>query len=320
LGENRLYHNNHDNTFTDVAEQAGVLGTGKSFAAWFFDYDNCGRPDLFVNSYFTSLDESVRTYLDLPHNAGTLKLYKNRGNGTFQDVTVETGLDKVFMPMGANFGDIDNDGFLDIYLGNGNPSYVSLLPHVLLRNHEGKYFADVTASSGTGELHKGHGVAFADVQRRGYEDIVTETGGAVPGDRHSLRLFANTADGNDWINLKLVGVESNRVAIGARIKLTVENEGKTTRFIYRTVGSGGSFGASPFEQHIGLGKSARILNMEIFWPSSGTRQVFADLAKNQFLEIREKGTEVKRLERPVVRFPRAGSKLQAGNNASQARP
>jgi hypothetical protein len=320
LGENRLYHNNHDGTFTDVAAQAGVLGTGRSFAAWFFDYDNCGRPDLFVNSYFTSVDESMRTYLGLPHNAGTLKLYKNRGDGTFRDVTVEAGLDKVFMPMGANFGDIDNDGFLDIYLGNGNPSYVSLLPHVLLRNHEGKYFTDVTDSSGTGELHKGHGVAFADIQRRGYEDIVTETGGAVPGDRHALRLFANTADGNDWINLKLVGVKSNRPAIGARIKLTVENEGKTTRSIYRTVGSGGSFGASPFEQHIGLGKSARILNIDIFWPSSGTRQVFADLAKNQFLEIREDRTEVKRLERPTVPFPRAAPQRASGNNGSQARP
>ena len=307
LGENRLYHNNQDNTFTDVAAQAGVLGTGRSFAAWFFDYDNCGWPDLFVNSYFASLDESVRTYLGLPHNAGTLKLYKNRGDGTFRDVTVEAGLDKVFMPMGANFGDIDNDGFLDIYLGNGNPSYVSLLPHVLLRNHEGKYFADVTASSGTGELHKGHGVAFADIERRGYEDIVTETGGAVPGDRHALRLFANTADGNDWINLKLVGLKSNRPAIGARIKLSVENQGKTTRSIYRTVGSGGSFGASPFEQHIGLGKSARILNLDIFWPASGTRQSFADVPKNQFLEIREDSKEVKRLERRTVPFPRAAS-------------
>jgi tetratricopeptide (TPR) repeat protein len=307
LGENRLYHNNHDNTFTDVAAQAGVLGTGRSFAAWFFDYDNCGWPDLFVNSYFISVDESVRTYLGLPHNAGTLKLYKNLGNGTFRDVTREVGLDKVFMPMGANFGDIDNDGFLDIYLGNGNPSYVSLLPHVLLRNHEGKYFADVTASSGTGELHKGHGVAFADIERRGYEDIVTETGGAVPGDRHALRLFANTSEGNDWINLKLVGVKSNRPAIGASIKLSVENEGKTTRSIFRTVGSGGSFGASPFEQHIGLGKSARILNLDIFWPASGTRQSFTEVTKNQFLEIREDSKEVKRLERQTVPFHRAAS-------------
>ena len=312
LDENRLYHNNHDNTFTDVAEQAGVAGVGPSFVAWFFDYDNCGLPDLFVTSYFVSVDESVRTYLGLPHNAGTLKLYKNLGNGTFKDVTVETGLDKVFMPMGSNFGDIDNDGFLDIYLGNGNPSYASVLPHVLLRNHEGKYFVDVTASSGTGELHKGHGVAFADLQRRGYEDIVTETGGATPGDRHALRLFANTASGNDWINLKLVGVKSNRAAIGARIKVTVKNEGKAERAIYQTVGSGGSFGASPFEQHIGLGKSAQIERIEVDWPGSGTHQSFAGVGKNQFWEIREDTKEVKRLERKLVPFHVGSAQTMGG--------
>jgi tetratricopeptide (TPR) repeat protein len=302
LGENRLYHNNHDNTFTDVAAEAGVLGPGRSFVAWFFDYDNCGWPDLFVNSYFISVDESMRTYLGLPHNAGTLKLYKNLGNGTFKDVTVETGLDKVFMPMGSNFGDIDNDGFLDIYLGNGNPSYASELPHVLLRNHEGKYFVDVTVSSGTGELHKGHGVAFADVQRHGFEDILTETGGAVPGDRHAFRLFANPGNRNDWINLKLVGVKSNRPAIGARIKITVENQEQGQRSIYRTVGSGGSFGASPFEQHIGLGKSARIESVEVLWPASDVRQVFTGVGKNQFLEIREDAKEIKRLDRRPVPF------------------
>ena len=122
------------------------------------------------------------------------------------------------MPMGANFGDIDNDGFLDIYLGTGNPSYASLLPNVLLRNKEGKSFVDVTASSGTGELHKGHGIAFADLDNDGDEEIVAEIGGATPGDSHPLRLFENPGHGNDWINLRLVGVKTNRAAIGARIK------------------------------------------------------------------------------------------------------
>ena len=74
------------------------------------------------------------------------------------------------MPMGANFGDVDNDGLLDIYLGMGSPSFASLMPHVLLRNNDGKSFVDITASSGTGELHKGHGIAFADLDRSGRED------------------------------------------------------------------------------------------------------------------------------------------------------
>ena len=307
-GDNFLYHNNHDGTFTDVAQQAGVLGPWISFPTWFFDYDNDGWPDLFVTSYFISVDESVRTYLGMPHNAIGQKLYKNMGNGTFKDVTAEVGLDKVFMPMGANFGDIDNDGFLDIYLGNGNPNYASLLPHVLLRNHEGKYFSDVTAASGTGELHKGHGVAFADIDRDGDEDILTLTGGAVPGDSHEFRLFENAGNGNDWINLKLVGVKTNRAAVGARIKVTVENDGYGTRSIYRTVGSGGSFGASPMEQHIGLGKAAKILNIEVWWPTSNTRQEFSNVSKNQFLEIKEFAKEYGKLERRAVKL--GGGKRQ----------
>jgi tetratricopeptide (TPR) repeat protein len=299
-GENFLYRNNHDNTFTEMARAAGVPGPGRGFATWFFDYDNDGWLDLFATSYFTSVDESVRTYLHGAHNAATLKLYKNLGGGTFRDVTKEVGLDKVFMPMGANFGDIDNDGFLDIYLGTGNPSYASLLPNVLLRNKEGKSFVDVTASSGTGELHKGHGIAFADLDNDGDEEIVAEIGGATPGDSHPLRLFENPGHGNDWINLRLVGVKTNRAAIGARIKLTVENEGHGTRSIYRSVGSGGSFGASPLEQHIGLGKSARIVEIEIWWPASNTRQRLTALGKNQSVEITELTRSYIKIERRPI--------------------
>ena len=133
------------------------------------------------------------------------------------------------MPMGGNFGDVDNDGYPGHLSGTGNPSYGSLLPNVLLRNKEGKYFVDVTTSSGTGELHKGHGVAMADLDNDGDVDILTSIGGAVPGDRHAFRLFENPGNANDWIGLRLVGVKTNRSAIGARIKVTVKNEGKGTR-------------------------------------------------------------------------------------------
>ena len=278
-------------------------GSGRGFAAWFFDYDNDGWPDLFVASFYAVDRGDIATYLGLPQKAGTMKLYRNLGNGTFRDVTKETGLDKVFMPMGANFGDVDNDGYLDIYLGTGNPSYASLLPNVLLRNKEGKSFVDVTASSGTGELHKGHGVAFADIDNDGDEDIITSIGGAMPGDSHAFRLFENPGNGNDWINLKLVGVKANRAAIGARIKVTVKDQAGAVRSIYRTVNSGGSFGASPLEQHIGLGKAAQSVSIEILWPGgSRTPQTFSNVGKNQFLEIKEFATEYTKLERRRVRL------------------
>ena len=216
-----------------------------SFATCFFDYDNDGWPDLFVDSYMSSVDESIKTYVGGEHNAETLKLYRNKHDGTFEDVSERMGLDKVFMPMGANFGDVDNDGFLDIYLGVGNPSFTSILPHVLLRNDGGKSFVDITQSSGTGELHKGHGIAFADLSRQGREDIVSNNGGAIPADKHSLRVFENPGNDNDWLNVRLVGVKSNRSAVGAEIKVTVQDGNAAPRLIYRTVGQTSSFGSNP---------------------------------------------------------------------------
>jgi tetratricopeptide (TPR) repeat protein len=298
-GTNFLYHNNHNGTFTESAQGARVPGPGQGFPTWFFDYDNDGYPDLFVASYLTSVDEVARAYLKLPRNGNSLKLYRNLGDGSFQDVTRQVGLDRSLMAMGANFGDIDNDGFLDIYLGTGNPSYGSLVPSVLYRNKDGKSFVDVTSSSGTGELHKGHGVAFADLDYDGDEEIVFEVGGATPGDAHALRLFENPGHGNDWVTLKLVGVKTNRAAIGARITVTVDGPGGR-RAIHRTVSSGGSFGASPLQQHIGLGPRAGTVDVEIWWPTSNTRQRFSNIGKNRFLEITEFADNYKPLQRPPL--------------------
>jgi hypothetical protein len=302
VGANFLYHNNHDRTFTEIAKQAGVQTPYYSFATWFFDYDNDGWPDLFVDDYLPSVDQVMRSYLGLPYQAETVKLYRNLHNGAFQDVTAQVGLDKVFMPMGANFGDVDNDGFLDIYLGMGTPSFASLMPHVLLRNKEGKSFVDITASSGTGELHKGHGVVFADLERTGHEDILAQTGGAVPSDKHAMRVFQNPGNDNDWINVRLTGVKSNRSAVGAQIKITVENDGGAARSIYRTVGDTSSFGVNPLEQHIGLGHGARILGLDVWWPATNTRQRFAQVHKNQFIAIQEFATGYTKLKRQPARL------------------
>ena len=182
-------------------------GAERGFPTWFFDYDNDGWDDLLVSSYFLSVDETARRYLRRPPNAGTMKLYRNRGNGTFADVTAQAGLDRVYMPMGSNFGDVDNDGYPDIYLGTGSPSYAAAVGSVLLRNQQGRAFVDITASSGTGELHKGHGVAFADIDGDGDLDIVFKVGGATPGDAHAFRLFANPGHGRDWLGLDLVGTQ-----------------------------------------------------------------------------------------------------------------
>ena len=310
-GDHFLYHNNLYGTRspTLALQAAGVQASRGKVSLHGFSIMTTTAGPVVCNQPTTTSRwmRSVRSYLSLPPNADDAEaLQESRSNGAFRDVTADVGLDRVFMPLGANFGDIDTDGYLDIYLGGntGNPSYASLLPNVLLHNKEGKFFTDVTASSGTGELHKGHGVAFADIDNDGDEDLLTEIGGAVLGDSHAFRLFENPGNGNDWISLHLVGVKTNRAAIGARIKVTVQDQGQPPRFIFRTVGSGGSFGASPLTQHIGLGKAARILDLEITWPVSKTGQHFSNVAADQFLEIKEFAKDYEKLERRAFRLGR----------------
>ena len=99
----------------------------------------------------------------------------------FRDVSLEVGLDRPIAAMGANFGDIDNDGYLDAYFGTGQMSYSGLVPNVMFKNVEGRRFEDVTDSSRTGHLQKGHGVSFADWDCDGDLDLFVVLGGAYPG-------------------------------------------------------------------------------------------------------------------------------------------
>ena len=99
--------------------------------------------------------------------------------------------------------------------------------------------------------------------------------------------------------MRLVGVKANRSAVGAKIKVTVKDPAGVTREVYRTVGSGGSFGASPIEQHLGLGKAATLVSLEIQWPGGGTQR-FSTLAVNEAIESKQDSPEVrKRVVKPV---------------------
>src|SRR5262249_41943912 len=155
--------------------------------------------------------------LDLPcKQQSTAKLYRNLGGKGFKDVTREVGLDKVYSPMGSNFGDLDNDGYLDFYPRTRDPNLSTLLPHRPFKNSAGKRFAEITSSSRTGHLQKGHGVSFADWDRNGTQDVFIQLGGAVHGDRYHNVMFQNPGQGNNWLSVKLIGKKSNRAAIGAR--------------------------------------------------------------------------------------------------------
>jgi hypothetical protein len=237
-----------------------------------------------------NLGEVAADYLGLPNQGTTPKLYHNNHDGTFTDVTKSAGLNHVLLTMGCNFGDLDNDGWLDFYLGTGEPSLGAIMPNRMYRNADGKLFQDVTTAGGFGHLQKGHAVGFADLDNDGDQDVFMVLGGAYPGDRARSALFLNPGNQNHWLKLKLEGTRSNRAAIGARIKVNVTTAAGA-RSIYKTVNSGGSFGSSPLRQEIGLGDARAIASVEVFWPASGIHQNLTGFALDHAYRVRENSSE-----------------------------
>ncbi len=298
-GPAQLLHNNRDGTFTNVTAAMGIAGPQHGFSCWAWDYDNDGWLDIFATSYDRSLGDVVKGMLGRPHQRDSNRLYRNLGGKGFKDVTKEAGLDMVFATMGSNFGDFDGDGYLDFYLGTGDPNFATLIPNRMFKNVGGERFSEVTASSGTGHLQKGHGVACGDWRRNGNIDLFVQMGGAVPGDHYHNILFRNPGHGNNWLTVKLVGKKTNRSAIGARIKVVTAGEKALT--VHRHVSSGSSFGGNPLQQTIGIGKTDRVARLEIYWPTSGTTQVFRDVAVDQAIEVTEFATDYRRLDwKPIV--------------------
>lgn len=284
--ENRLYRNNKDETFTDVSAVLGVSGPVNSFPAWFWDYNNDGILDLYVSSWWPDVKYVAADFFDEPHEAETACLYEGDGKGGFRNVSASTRLTGVSQPMGANFGDLDNDGWLDICLGTGYPEYEALMPNRVYRNAGGNTFEDVTMAGGFGHLQKGHGVAFGDLNNNGSQDLYIQMGGAYPGDEFGNLLLQNPGFRHHWIGIKLVGQTSNRSAIGCRIRVIVIDHGQP-RSIFKWVNSGGSFGANPLQQQIGLGNATEIDRVEVFWPVTGITQVVDRIDMDQFVEITE---------------------------------
>ena len=299
-GPNLLFHNEGPDAsgrwrFRNIAAAAGVEGPERSFPTWFFDFDNDGWQDIFVSGYQTDVSDIAAEYLGRPHKGAFPRLYRNRGDGTFEDVAGSVDLHRIMLTMGCNFGDIDNDGYLDFYVGTGNPDLRNLMPNRLFRNDGGTRFQEITTSAGVGHLQKGHGVAFADFDHDGALDIYAVIGGAYEGDVYRNVLFHNPGQEGGFVGLHLEGTRSNRAAIGARIRAQFVENG-TVRTVHRTVTTGSSFGSNPFRVHLGIGSAASIDEVEILWPS-GERQTIRQLERNADYRITEGEARPEKLTR-----------------------
>jgi len=278
---NFLLHNNGDGTFTDVALQAGVAynENGKTVAgmgADFRDIDNDGRPDIFHAAMF----------------GDTFPLYRNLGNGQFEDVTDLTGLAAMTTRLtawGTGIVDFDNDGNKDIFAAGSaildNSMEVNHkpypLPNGLYRNLGNMVFKDVSAQAGAGfSVPAAHrGAAFGDLNNDGKIDIVVTVLNGEP-----QLLMNRTANHNHWIILKLVGVADNRDGLGTKVKITtasgVQYNEATTAVGYNS--------SSDKRVHFGLGDATLVERIELAWPT-GIKQVLNRVAVDQILTIVESG-------------------------------
>ncbi|MEM1295126.1 MAG: CRTAC1 family protein [Verrucomicrobiota bacterium] len=293
--KNRLYRNLGNGKFADITKKAGIESPISSFPLWTWDFNNDGHLDLYISSFSGSVEDATRTALGEKTEAELSAVYQGNGTTKFRNVTSKTGPSVPILGMGANFGDLDNDGFLDFYVGTGEPNLTVILPNLLYHNRSGKRFADVTMASGLGHLQKGHAVSFADLDGDGDQDVFEQLGGAYPVDAYRDAVFENPGSQNHWVEVQLVGKTSNRSAIGSRLHARITEDQKK-RSIYRFVNTGGSFGGNPLRQHLGIGKAQQIDVLEVFWPTTGVTQKFHNVKAGMRIEITEDVEEFRILQ------------------------
>ena len=273
---------NDGGEFTDIATSAGITKRGLGMGVTAFDADN----DLDIDLYWTAWPQVSNA------------MYENRGGLEFENVGPASGTDD---PRGwgisVNAGDVDLDGWQDLFVTNGFDN--SSAPNVLFLNDRNGSFSDITATIGGGNFD-GRGVAFADFDNDGDLDLVVTADAG-----QATRLWRNdSATGNHWLGLRLRGTESNASAIGARVVVRTA----TGAMVQEVSGGAGRGSQNSLPLEFGLGAAAVVEELVVRWPS-GTVQTFRNVAVNQYLDLTE----------PVAATRRSGGRRVPGGIRGRAR-
>lgn len=251
------------------------------FAASFVDINHDGKLDIFWGAFAdarTSTEMAVfGEGLDTYHSGHTTILLQ-KPDGKFD------ALDDLFdMPMGtmgSSFGDINNDGIYDFYLGTGTPEGWFVLPNLMyVGEADGTKWAprvtNISMTNSFGTIQKGHGVSFFDFDEDGDQDIYASLGGMWPADRWPNQLFVNaSAIENTWVKIRLQGKRTNSFGVGATIKVIAENPNGDEIVRYAAISQKTGFGSGPFLAHVGLMNATRVKTVEVYWPVSRVGQTY----------------------------------------------
>lgn len=278
-GTSALLRNTGGGRFERVlARDGGPDFAAPGFTAAFLDVDQDGRLDLFQGGLAdarTSTELAVFGEHRERYRSGWSALYLQGPDGRLVRRTDLFGDALPMGTMGASFGDLDNDGCPDFYLGTGTPEGWFVLPNLLyLGERDGRRctgrLANASMLQGFGTVQKGHGIVFADFDRDGDQDLYSALGGMWPGDRWPNQLFVNESRlENRWVAFRLRGRSTNRHGVGARIRVTAVAAGGEEIVRHARISNGTGFGSSPYLAHVGLLDAAAIREVRVDWPASG---------------------------------------------------
>ena len=259
------FYVNTGNSFDDRTDKAGIGEHEDAQGCAFGDYDNDGDIDMYVSNFADAQGAPLQ-------NA----LYKNDGKGIFEDETKEAGLSGANYSLGTVFGDLDNDGYLDLYVVNNGD------PNTLYRNNGDGTFTDVTEAAGVGDMGLGSNAALGDINNDGYLDIYVANGGFFDEEMGDPDvLYLNNGGTNHWLQIELKGTTSNKMGIGARITVSAGDLHQS-----REIGGGRGYAQNSPIANFGLGEYTLAESVTVKWPS-GTVQTLSNVQIDQRIVIEE---------------------------------